>query len=129
MERNSDVVVLASYAPLFVNVNKGGMQWGSNLIGYDALNSYGSPSYYAQKMFNTYLGDSVISVTGVNIPTQAWQRPPAPKQVPTLFFVATRASGSGTIYLKVVNTAGFAQSVQFHLNGVRHVARTGYRLC
>jgi alpha-N-arabinofuranosidase len=125
MERNSDVVVLASYAPLFVNVNPGGMQWGSNLIGYDALNSYGSPSYYAQKMFNTYLGDSVISVTGVNIPTQAWQRPPAPKQVPTLFFVATRVSGSGTIYLKVVNTAGFAQSVEIHLKGVRHVAADG----
>ena len=125
MERNSDVVVLASYAPLFVNVNKGGMQWGSNLIGYDVLNSYGSPSYYAQKMFNNYLGDSVISVTGVNIPTQAWQRHPAPKQVPTLFFVATRVSGSGTIYLKVVNTAGFAQSVQVHLKGVRHVAPDG----
>ena len=68
MERNSDVVIMASYAPLFVNVNPGGMEWASNLIGYDTLTSYGSPSYYAQKMFNTYLGDSVVSVTSENIP-------------------------------------------------------------
>ena len=44
LERNSDVVVMAAYAPLFVNVNPGGMQWSSDLIGYDALNSYGSPA-------------------------------------------------------------------------------------
>jgi hypothetical protein len=59
LERNSDIVVMASYAPLFVNVNPGGMQWPSNLIGYDALSSYGSPSYYAQVMFSTHLGDQI----------------------------------------------------------------------
>ena len=57
MERNSDLIVMASYAPLLVNVNAGGMQWESDLIGYDSLTSYGSPSYYAQVMFNEYLGD------------------------------------------------------------------------
>ena len=51
MERNSDLIVMACYAPLLVNVNPGGMQWESDLIGYDALTSYGSPSYYAQVMF------------------------------------------------------------------------------
>lgn len=130
MERNSDLVVMASYAPLFVNVNPGGMQWPSNLIGYDTLTSYGSPSYYAQKMFNTYLGESVISVVGENIPTQTWQPPtpkakpdkPAPtpppaKQVPSLFFVATKNSKTGTIYLKIVNTAGTPQAVQIDLKG------------
>ena len=34
------MVVMAAYAPLFVNVNPGGMRWSSNLIGYDALNSW-----------------------------------------------------------------------------------------
>ncbi|MBE7158137.1 MAG: carbohydrate binding domain-containing protein, partial [Rhodospirillales bacterium] len=37
MERNSDVVALQCYAPLFVNMNPGGRQWAINLIGYDAL--------------------------------------------------------------------------------------------
>ena len=45
MERNSDIVTMQCYAPLFVNVNE--RQWRPNLIGYDALTSYGSPSYYA----------------------------------------------------------------------------------
>ena len=60
MERNSDIIVMASYAPLFVNVNPGGMQWESDLIGYDAMKSYGSPSYYAQVMFARYLGDHTL---------------------------------------------------------------------
>ncbi len=51
MERNSDLIVMTSYAPLLVNVNPGGMQWQSDLIGYDANSAYGSPSYYAQVMF------------------------------------------------------------------------------
>jgi len=137
MERNSDVVVMASYAPLFVNVNPGGMEWGSNLIGYDALASYGSPSYYAQKMFNTYLGDRVISVTSENIPTQTWQPPmrkvkpgeppvtPAPKQVRTLFYVATEDSKKSAIYLKVVNTIGTAQAVKINVKGVTNLAPEG----
>ena len=60
MERNSDIVVMASYAPLLVNINPRGAQWESDLIGYDALRSYGSPSYYAQVMFGSYLGDVVL---------------------------------------------------------------------
>ena len=138
MERNSDVVIMASYAPLFVNVNRGGMEWGSNLIGYDTLTSYGSPSYYAQKMFNTYLGDSVISVASENIPTQTWQPPaqkarpgqppptrPGPKQVFTLFYVATKDSRKGTIYLKVVNTAATPRAVQINVTGAADIAPEG----
>jgi alpha-L-arabinofuranosidase len=68
MERNSDVVVISSYAPLFVNVNPGAHQWGTNLIGYDALNSFGSPSYYVQKMFNTNQGDTILPVEIVQAP-------------------------------------------------------------
>jgi alpha-N-arabinofuranosidase len=101
------------------------MQWSSDLIGYDTLTSYGSPSYYAQKMFNTHLGQSVISVAGENIPVQLWQpparkakagekpdAPPTPKQVPTLFYVATKDDNIGEIYLKVVTTTeGFRQVI------------------
>ena len=53
---------MASYAPLLVNVNPGGMQWETDLIGYDALKSYGSPAYYAQVMFASYLGDHTHGV-------------------------------------------------------------------
>jgi alpha-N-arabinofuranosidase len=132
MERNSDVVVLASYAPLFVNVEPGAMQWPSDLIGYNALSSYGSPSYYAQKMFNTYLGDTLVPLTAQNVPTQTWQpparrntAPPPAKQLPVLFFSATRASHSGTIYLKVVNAGKTAQTVSIDLKGAKQVSPDG----
>jgi alpha-L-arabinofuranosidase len=62
MERNSDAILISCYAPLLVNVNQGASQWGTNLIGYDALASFGSPSYYAQKMFNENRGDRVLPV-------------------------------------------------------------------
>jgi alpha-N-arabinofuranosidase len=138
MERNSDIVIMSSYAPLFANVNPGGTQWSPNMIGYDELTCYGSPSYYAQKMFNTYLGDSVIFVASENIPSQTWQPPtpkakpgeppaprPAPKQIPTLFYVATKDSKKGTIYLKVVNTAATPQSVQINLAGAANIEPEG----
>jgi len=59
MERNSDLIIMSSYAPLFVNVNPGGKQWESDLIGYDAAHAYGSPGYYAQSIFAEYLGSEV----------------------------------------------------------------------
>ncbi|MCW3062267.1 MAG: alpha-L-arabinofuranosidase domain protein [Capsulimonas sp.] len=62
MERNSDVVVMSCYAPMFVNVNAGARQWAVNLIGYDANASFGSPSYYAQAMFGANKGDVVLPV-------------------------------------------------------------------
>ncbi len=62
MERNSDLVIMSCYAPLLVNVNPGGKQWSTNLIGYDALHSFGSPAYYAQVMFSQNRGDNVLHV-------------------------------------------------------------------
>ena len=111
MERNSDLVVISSYAPLFVNVNPGGRQWAINLIGYDALNSYASPAYYAQQMFSLYHGDQILAseLNGL--------RP--------LFYSASRDSKMGTIYLKVVNRLGTAQSVDIALKGAASVGKSG----
>jgi alpha-L-arabinofuranosidase len=141
MERNSDLVLLESYAPLFVNVSDlargGSMQWPSDLIGYDALTSYGSPSYYAQVMFSTHHGDNILATDSQDIPTYAWQppartrngvsqgEPPAPRQVPTIFFDATRDSRSGTIYLKVVNRQSTTQPVKIDISGISSVAASG----
>ena len=132
MERNSDVVVMASYAPLFVNVSPGAMQWPSDLIGYDALSSYGSPSYYAQKMFNNYLGDTIVPLTADNVPTQLWtprarrnMPPPPPRQIPDLFFSATRSSSKGTIYLKAVNASATPQTVNINLQGAKQISPDG----
>jgi alpha-N-arabinofuranosidase len=147
LERNSDLVLMSSYAPLFVNVNPGAMQWRTDLIGFDASSSYGSPSYYVQKMFKNNLGDVTLPVAAQGIPTRTWQPPapaarrgpapaagaqaaPAPaappaREVPTLFYSATRDSKAGTIYLKMVNRAGAPQPVRVELKGLTSVAPKG----
>jgi alpha-N-arabinofuranosidase len=106
MERNSDIIVLASYAPLFVNVNPGGMQWPSDLIGYDALNSYGSPSYYAQAMFSTHLGDHVLDakLDAAN---------------PRLFDSVTVDSKHHRVIVKLVNGSSLPQAVNINLSGAK----------
>ncbi len=108
MERNSDLIVMASYAPLLTNVNPGALQWDTDLIGYDAVNSYGSPSYYAQVLFAEHMGDEVLGVQSMGAGSR--------------FFVSTtRDSGTGRIYLKVVNGSSLPQAIHIHLNGVTGV--------
>src|SRR5258708_14934012 len=63
LERNSDIVIMESYAPLFVNINPGAFQWATNLIGYDALQSYESPAYYVQLTSANNHGNVALPVT------------------------------------------------------------------
>ena len=109
LERNSDIVIMASYAPLLVNVNPGGMQWESDLIGYDAMRSYGSPSYYAQVLFAKYLGDHTLAskLEGID--------PANPK----FFYSITRDSAKKRLYLKLVNASSDAQPVEIEIAGAR----------
>ncbi len=68
LERNSDIVIMASYAPLLVNVNH--RKWNPDLINYDSSRVYGLPSYYVQKLFSNYRGDVVLP-TEVDAPMTA----------------------------------------------------------
>jgi alpha-L-arabinofuranosidase len=108
MERNSDLIVLSSYAPLLVNVNPGGMQWQSDLIGYDANSAYGSPSYYAQMMFASHIGTEVLGSDFQG----AGDR---------MFTSVTRDAAKGVVYLKLVNASSAKQDVKVTLTGVNTV--------
>lgn len=105
MERNSDLIIMASYAPLFINVNPGAGQWYTNMIGYDASKSYGSPSYYAQSLFAGHLGDGTAktSLTG------AGQR---------FYYSATVGSQDHMLHLKLVNASTADQPLTVDLQGV-----------
>jgi len=76
LQRDCDTVLLNCYAPLLVNVNKGAWQWPTNLIGYDADECFGSPSYYAQSMFSKAWGDTVLPVKLVPQKPQLAHLPP-----------------------------------------------------
>jgi alpha-L-arabinofuranosidase len=86
MERNSDIVHLSSYAPLFANYDH--TQWNPDLIGYDQTSSFGSTSYWVQRMFARNVGDKVLPVTA---------------SASGLYYSATIDSRSGQVYLKIVN--------------------------
>ena len=136
MERNSDLVIMSCYAPLFVNVNVAtptapkAWQWDSDLIGYNALTSYGSPAYYVQKVFGNYLGNKIVPITAENMPTQnkpLTRRDSAsgittPKIVPSVFYSATKDTKTGAVYLKIVNTTAQQQPLEINLKGVAKVS-------
>lgn len=110
MERNSDLIRMQCYAPLLVNVNPGARQWRPNLIGYDALSAYGSPSYYAIKMFSHDVGDEILNVGATGTSVQG---------------SATRDSRTGEIILKLVNARPTEQLVDIHIGGIRGVDSNG----
>lgn len=109
MERNADLVTMQCYAPLLVNVNPGARQWRPNLIGYDALNAYGSPSYYAIRMFSREHGDEILKASLAGSPLQ---------------YSVTRDSRSGDILVKLVNPQATGQTIQIDLRGIRGVKST-----
>ena len=142
LERNADLVMMHCYAPLFVNVNPGAMQWQTDLIGYDTLSAYGSPAYWAQQMFANHHGDTVLSITASDLPYREWQQmprraggppgaPPAanptgltpptpmPTPIPEMFFSATSDTASGTIYVKMVNRSAKPQDVKISISWPR----------
>ncbi len=113
MEKNSDIVVMNCYAPMFVNVNPGARQWRPNLIGYDGLRVYGSPSYYAIKLFSTNLGDEILKTTAADT---------------EVLTSVTRDSKSGTIYAKLVNASDADAPVQITVTGAGSLASTATAL-
>jgi alpha-N-arabinofuranosidase len=98
--------------------------------------SYGSPSYYAQKMFSNHHGDEILATASQNIPTREWQVParrrngveqprPAAQMIRIPFFDATRDSRSGTIIVKVVNSLDTPQPVRIEISGANNLAAEG----
>lgn len=61
LERNADVVRMASYAPLFAHVD--GWQWTPDLIWVDNLRVLRTPNYYVQQLFSRNRGDVVLPVS------------------------------------------------------------------
>ena len=104
LERNADVVLGGMFAPVLVNENA--VNWPTNLIGLDARGSYGSPSYWAERMFAENTGRNVVgsTLTGSG----------GLKQVVT----RTTEGGRTTFYVKVVNFSPLQQTARINFVGV-----------
>jgi alpha-L-arabinofuranosidase len=106
LERNADVVVMASYAPLFAHID--GWQWTPDMIWVDNLRSYGTPNYYVQKMFSTNRGTNVVpillndkSVTGQD----------------GYYASATIDRSTKELIIKVVNNSDKSRAADFAVTG------------
>jgi alpha-L-arabinofuranosidase len=106
LERNADLVRLASYAPLLAHVDA--WQWAPNLIWFDNLSSYGTPSYYVQKLFGTNPGTRVLPI-GINGRTAAAQD--------GLYASAALDERTGEIILKMVNSTAKGRPVRVAIEG------------
>ncbi|MGI4737994.1 MAG: alpha-L-arabinofuranosidase C-terminal domain-containing protein [Janthinobacterium lividum] len=114
LERNADVVGMASYAPLFANVDA--WQWTPDMIWFDNLNSYGSPSYYVQKLYALNKGTKVLPVT---MPAGA------KNGTDNLFASAVADEPTGEVVVKLVNYSSSPRPVSINLAGAKGLGKTG----
>jgi alpha-N-arabinofuranosidase len=113
LERNADVVRMASYAPLFANTEA--WQWTPDLIWVNSLQVCATPNYYVQQLFSRNRGDVVL-------PTQLEGIVKSASGVEGLYASATRDENAGEIILKVVNPGGDVQTAGINLNGANVLA-------
>lgn len=111
LERNADVVDMATYAPLFAHVD--GWQWRPDMIWYDNTRMFKSVSYYVQQMYACNKGTNVLPLTmnGKSVAGQEGQD--------GLFASAVVDKKKGEIIVKVANTSDKDQDVTLNLNGLK----------
>jgi alpha-N-arabinofuranosidase len=114
MERNAEIVRMASYAPLFAHVD--GWQWTPNMIWMDNLSSYGTPNYYVQQLFALNRGDVVLPV---KLDVMDGKK---------LYASASRDEGRGDVIVKLVNGENRSAEVTSNLSGnARLIVLSGRR--
>jgi alpha-N-arabinofuranosidase len=114
LERNADVVRMASYAPLFAHVDA--WQWTPDMIWFDNLRSYGTPNYYVQKLFSANKGTRILPVLLDGSSKNGQQN---------LYASASLDKPASEIVLKVVNAANSPKEVRVNLTGAGTIKRIG----
>lgn len=111
LERNADIVHMATYAPLFAHVE--GWQWRPDLIWFDNLDVVRTSSYYVQQLYSTYKGSNVLPLTmnGKPVTGAAGQD--------GLFASSVIDSKTNEVYVKVANTSSQMQYVSVKLDGLK----------
>ncbi|MCU7548879.1 alpha-L-arabinofuranosidase [Chitinophagaceae bacterium LB-8] len=111
LERNADVVFMASYAPLFAHAE--GWQWTPDLIWVDNLNVIGSANYQVQKLYSINKGTHVVPMLLKNEAIAGQD---------SLYASASLDKNTNDIILKVVNASGKEQQSEITLEGVKKLA-------
>ena len=112
LERNGDVVKMASYAPLFAK--KDHTQWKTDMIFFDNTTICLTPNYHVQKMFSTNQGDIYYNNVFTNTDS-------------TTSASCVRDSKTGAVIVKVVNAGGQPKVVKIDLTNFKNNQLTGTR--
>ena len=106
VERNADVVYLASYAPLFARI--GYEQWAPDLIWFDDKTSYATPNYYVQQLYSDYTGKYTVcsDLTG--------------GEEQGIYHIVS-ADEKGHLYVKLVNTSDKEQKITLEVDKAWHI--------
>jgi alpha-L-arabinofuranosidase len=112
MERNADVVRMASYAPLFAHVD--GWQWTPDLIWVDNLRVLLTPSYHVQRLFARNRGDRVLKVDLGSA---------SPDEAKRLYVSSVLDEAKGAVILKIVNALPKESQLRVRLLGVQRLTQ------
>ena len=116
LENNSDIVKMASYAPIFANVNN--LRWRPDMIQFDATRALGTPSYYVQRIMANNVGTRIMTVTQNNPYTK---NPDEVKMKPTTCAVGVGTWGTNASFeekeLTLENKASSKPVVKAELKG------------
>ncbi len=108
MERNADVVTMASYAPLFAHVD--GWQWTPDMVWIDNLKTYSTPNYHVQKLFSVNKGTDVVPLLLDGKPLTGQD---------SLYASATIDKKSNELILKLVNASNKPLTKDIAVDGVK----------
>ena len=119
IERNADIVHMATYAPLFAHVE--GWQWRPDAIWYDNLRMFKSVSYYVQQLYAMNKGTNVLQLTMDKKPVAGQEGQDG------LFASSVWDANTGEVIIKVVNTSEKSQPISIQLQGMKG-ARTAHTI-
>ncbi len=111
LERNADIVHMATYAPLLAHVE--GWQWRPDLVWFDNLNTFKTTSYYVQQLYTLNPGTNVLSLTMNKKPVTGSEDQKG------LFASAVWDKNSNEVIIKVVNTANKKSDILLDFNGLQ----------
>ena len=111
LERNADIVHMATYAPLFAHVE--GWQWRPDMIWFDNLNSVRTVSYYVQQLYAQNKGTNVLPLTMNKKPVTGAEGQNG------LFASAVYDKDKNELIVKVANTSDKTQPVSLTFEGLK----------
>ncbi len=113
LERNADVVHMATYAPLLAHVE--GWQWRPDMIWYDNVRVFKTVSYYVQQLYAQNKGTNVLSLTMGGKPVAGQEGQDG------LFASSVIDKNTGEVIVKVANTSKAEQTISMNLQGMKGV--------